>query len=88
MRTLRCDNVLTAKLLRVCNSAEVGLRESVTSIDQAVMLLGDAAIFRTVCALGYGGGDERADGRLRGGSERALEPFGDDRGGGGVFGGE
>ena len=55
VQTLRCDNVLTAKLLRVCNSAEIGLREPVTSLDQAVLLLGHNVIFRTVCALGYGG---------------------------------
>jgi putative nucleotidyltransferase with HDIG domain len=54
VKTLRCDNVLTAKLLRVCNSVEIGLREPVTSLDQAVLLLGDNVIFRTVCALGYG----------------------------------
>jgi len=54
VQTLRCDNVLTAKLLRVCNSAEIGLAQPVASLDQAVLLLGDNAIFRTVCALGYG----------------------------------
>jgi putative nucleotidyltransferase with HDIG domain len=55
VQTIRCDNVLTAKLLRVCNSAEIGLRQEVTSLDQAVMLLGHNVIFRTVTALGYGG---------------------------------
>ena len=55
VQTLRLDNVLTAKLLRVCNSAGVGLREPVTSVDQAVLLLGDHTIFRTICALSYGG---------------------------------
>src|SRR5580658_2701655 len=53
--TLRCDNVLTAKLLRVCNSAHAGLKAPVSSIDQAVLLLGDNAIFRMVCAIGFGG---------------------------------
>jgi putative nucleotidyltransferase with HDIG domain len=53
--TLRCDNVLTAKLLRVCNSAHTGLKAPVSSIDQAVLLLGDNAIFRMVCAIGFGG---------------------------------
>ena len=51
--TLRCDAVLTAKLLRTCNSARLGLREPVSSVDQAVMLLGHNTIFRMVCALGY-----------------------------------
>jgi len=53
--TLRCDNVLTAKLLRVCNSAECGAREPVLSIDQALLILGDDMIFRMVCSIGFGG---------------------------------
>lgn len=55
IRTLRCDNVLTAKLLRICNSAHSGLKHPVASIDQAVLLLGDNTIFRMVCAIGFGG---------------------------------
>lgn len=55
VKILRCDSVLTAKLLRVCNSASAGMREPVASIDQAVLLLGYNTIFRMVCALGYGG---------------------------------
>ncbi|HEY3860726.1 MAG TPA: HDOD domain-containing protein [Verrucomicrobiae bacterium] len=55
IRMLRCDNVLTAKLLRVCNSAHTGLKNPVASIDQAVLLLGDNTIFRMVCAIGFGG---------------------------------
>jgi putative nucleotidyltransferase with HDIG domain len=55
IQTLRCDNVLTAKLLRVCNSAHSGLKSPVSSIDQAVLLLGDNTIFRMVCAIGFGG---------------------------------
>jgi putative nucleotidyltransferase with HDIG domain len=55
VKTLRCDNVLTAKLLRVCNSADLGAREPIVSIDQALLLLGDDAIFRIVCAIGFGG---------------------------------
>ncbi|MGA2176925.1 MAG: HDOD domain-containing protein [Verrucomicrobiota bacterium] len=55
VQTLRCDNVLTAKVLRVCNSAHTGLKEPVGSIDQAVLLLGDNTIYRMVCALGFGG---------------------------------
>jgi len=55
VKTLRCDNVLTAKLLRVCNSAECGARAPVVSLDQALLLLGDDTIFRMVCAIGFGG---------------------------------
>ena len=54
VETLRCDNVLTAKLLRVCNSADYGVGEPVVSIDQALLLLGDNVIFRMVCAVGFG----------------------------------
>ncbi len=52
--TLRCDNVLTAKVLRLCNSAETGLSEPVDSVDHALLLLGNDAIYRMVCAIGYG----------------------------------
>jgi putative nucleotidyltransferase with HDIG domain len=55
IKTLRCDNVLTAKVLRVCNSAHSGLQNPVASIDQAVLLLGDSALFRILCAIGFGG---------------------------------
>jgi len=55
VETVRCDNVLTAKLLRVCNSANSGMREPVLSVDQALLLLGDNMVFRIVCAIGFGG---------------------------------
>ncbi len=55
VETVRCDNVLTAKLLRVCNSAGWGLRQPVVSVDHALLILGDNAIFRMVCAIGFGG---------------------------------
>jgi putative nucleotidyltransferase with HDIG domain len=54
VETVRCDSVLTAKLLRVCNSAGCGAREPVVSVDQALLILGDNAIFRMVCAIGFG----------------------------------
>jgi putative nucleotidyltransferase with HDIG domain len=54
VKTLRCDNILTAKLLRVCNSADCAAREPVVSLDQALLLLGDDTIFRMVCAIGFG----------------------------------
>jgi putative nucleotidyltransferase with HDIG domain len=60
VETVRCDNVLTAKLLRVCNSANSGMREPVLSVDQALLLLGDNMIFRIVCAVGFGGSLEIA----------------------------
>ena len=55
VKTIRCDHVLTAKLLRVCNSAFCGVPEQVVSVDQALSILGDRVIFRMVCAIGFGG---------------------------------
>jgi putative nucleotidyltransferase with HDIG domain len=60
VKTIRCDNVLTAKLLRVCNSADSGLRHPVVSLDQAVLLLGDTVLFRMVSAIGFGADMRRA----------------------------
>jgi putative nucleotidyltransferase with HDIG domain len=54
VETVRTDSVLTSKLLRVCNSASAGLRQQVVSVDQALLLLGDNAIFRMACAIGFG----------------------------------
>jgi putative nucleotidyltransferase with HDIG domain len=55
IQIIRCDNVMTAKVLRACNSVQTGLSSPVGSIDQAVLLLGDKAIYRMVCAIGFGG---------------------------------
>jgi putative nucleotidyltransferase with HDIG domain len=54
IRTIRCDNVITAKLLRACNSAASGMSNSIGSVDQAVLLLGDNAIYRMVVTIGFG----------------------------------
>jgi putative nucleotidyltransferase with HDIG domain len=54
VETVRRDAVLTAKLLRVCNSAGCGVRQPVVSVDQALLILGDNTIFRMVCAIGFG----------------------------------
>jgi putative nucleotidyltransferase with HDIG domain len=37
---LKHDPALTARLLRLCNSAEIGLSEKIASVDQALFLLG------------------------------------------------
>lgn len=55
VRVLRQDAVLTAKLLRLCNSSAMALKEKVTSVDQAVFLLGHAQIFQMVMALAFRG---------------------------------
>lgn len=52
---LKCDNVLTAKLLRACNSPYFGLEEPVSSVDQAVLILGHQQILHIVLTLAFGG---------------------------------
>jgi putative nucleotidyltransferase with HDIG domain len=47
--------VLTAKLLRACNSPALGIREPVSSVDQAVLLLGYNEIQRMVTTLAMRG---------------------------------
>jgi putative nucleotidyltransferase with HDIG domain len=55
VEVLRCDNVLTAKLLRACNSPYFGLDEAVASVDQAVLILGHQQILHIVLTLAFGG---------------------------------
>ena len=45
IRVLKFDNVLTAKLLRACNSPFFGFIEPIASVDQAVLILGHQQIF-------------------------------------------
>ncbi len=54
VHVLKCDNVLTAKLLRACNSPYFGLEEPVSSVDQAVFLLGHQQILHIVLTLAFG----------------------------------
>jgi putative nucleotidyltransferase with HDIG domain len=54
VQALKCDNVLTAKLLRACNSPYFGLEEPVTSVDQAVLILGHQQILHIVLTLAFG----------------------------------
>jgi len=51
---LKQDMALTARLLRVCNSASLGLGGTVGSVDQAVLLLGYQQILRLVLSLALG----------------------------------
>lgn len=51
---IKCDNVLTAKLLRACNSPYFGLDEPVASVDQAVLMLGHQQILHIVLTLAFG----------------------------------
>lgn len=55
VKSVQYDSILTAKLLRACNSAIQGLREPIGSIDQAVLQLGQQEILRLVLALNVGG---------------------------------
>lgn len=55
VRVLKYDNVLTAKLLRACNSPYFGLGEPVLSVDQAVLILGYQQILHIVLTLAFGG---------------------------------
>jgi len=48
------DTMLSANVLRVCNSAYVGAAEPVASVNQAVMLLGFNRIFSLVIAMCFG----------------------------------
>jgi len=54
VQALRCDNVLTAKLLRACNSPYFGLAEPVSSVDQAVFILGHQQILHIVLTIAFG----------------------------------
>lgn len=54
VQVLTYDNVLTAKLLRACNSPAYGLQESVSSVEQAVFLLGHKQILHIVMTLAFG----------------------------------
>lgn len=55
VQVLRHDNVLTAKLLRACNSAYFGLEEPVYSVEQAVLLLGHQQTLHIVLTIAFGG---------------------------------
>lgn len=55
VQVLKYDNVLTAKLLRACNSPYFGLEEPVSSVDQAILILGHQQILHIVLTLAFGG---------------------------------
>lgn len=53
VKAIRCDGVLTAKVLQVCNSPLMGLRQRVSSVDQALLAIGHREVFRLVMAISY-----------------------------------
>ncbi|HEU5397039.1 MAG TPA: HDOD domain-containing protein [Verrucomicrobiae bacterium] len=52
---LKYDNVMTAKLLRACNSPYFGFEEKIASVEQAVLILGHQQILHMVLSLAFGG---------------------------------
>jgi len=54
VEALKCDSVLTGKLLGACNSPYFGFEEPVTSVDQAVLILGHQQILYVVMNLVLG----------------------------------
>ena len=60
VQLLKYDNVLTAKLLRACNSPAYGLEEPVASVEQAVMILGYLRLLRLVFAISFNGTMDKA----------------------------
>lgn len=52
---LRCDSVLTARLLRLCNSSYFGFSGGISSVNQAVLMLGHQQIMRLVLTLEFSG---------------------------------
>jgi putative nucleotidyltransferase with HDIG domain len=51
---IKSDPALTAKLLRICNSSAFALQETVSSVDQAVLLLGHSRVLSLVLPLAFG----------------------------------
>ncbi len=52
---IKSDTLLTAKLLRACNSSAFGFSERIASVDQALMMLGFQEVRRLVLSLGFAG---------------------------------
>jgi putative nucleotidyltransferase with HDIG domain len=55
VQVLKFDSVLTAKLLRACNSPYYGFDEPVSSVEQAVLILGHQQILHIVLSIAFGG---------------------------------
>ena len=53
LEVLKYDSVLTARVLRACNSASLGFVEPVGSVEQAVLLLGYQPLLQMVLALAF-----------------------------------
>lgn len=55
VEVLKYDTVLTAKLLRACNSPYFGFDDPVSSVEQAVLILGHQQILHLVLSLAFSG---------------------------------
>lgn len=53
VRVLKFDNVLTAKLLRACNSPIFAFEDPISSVDQAVLILGHQQILRIALSISF-----------------------------------
>jgi putative nucleotidyltransferase with HDIG domain len=53
VEVLKFDTVLTAKLLRACNSPFFGLEEPVSSVEQAVLILGHQQILHITLSIAF-----------------------------------
>lgn len=51
---IKTDGLLTAKLLRACNSSAFGLAERVASVDQALLMLGFNEVRRLALSVAFG----------------------------------
>lgn len=54
IQAVQLDVILSAKLLALCNSAAMGFASVVSSVDQAVLLLGQREISRLALSLSFG----------------------------------
>lgn len=55
VQILRLDPVITAHVLRICNSVYCGAQNRIDSIDEAILRLGQQELLRLVMALSFGG---------------------------------
>lgn len=55
IKVVRQDGVMSAKLLGLCNSAAYGLSSPVSSIEQAVLMIGHTEIHKLVVSVGFSG---------------------------------
>jgi putative nucleotidyltransferase with HDIG domain len=70
-KQIRHDQVISARVMRFCNSAYLAGQERVRSIDRALMLLGEKAVLRAILSSaleGFFGGSNRGYSLSKGGA--------------------